>query len=281
LSLANPAENSSVSAGELINTIVGVVVGATTIFFAWQQNQIFKEQNKIFAAQAGLNMPVSVHANKFKIYWPAIAAFFLAVGAGFVFSRLASVSVAIPWAFNVLLVFGFVLVLGRLKAAEKENESFKDLLAKTSGLFLNQLEAGKTVTVLPTTLLTPLQIEALTIAKDLRDFLAAMPPFPADATQNPGEENPEFLARFYDFRLDKQGQWRQKLFHGYANRKFGSRIAALMHRAGEELGYPAFDPNFAERAPMDRDGVRKLAQQMEMMAIWINRKERGEVNLLL
>jgi hypothetical protein len=53
-----------------------------------------------------------------------------------------------------------------------------------------------------------------------------------------------------------------------------------MHRAGEEVEYPAFVPSFAEKPPMSADDIRKLAQQMEMMAIWINRKERNEVDLL-
>ena len=124
-------------------------------------------------------------------------------------------------------------------------------------------------------ILTPIQI-----AKDLRDFLASLPPFPSDPAQNPGEESPECLVRFYQARTEELGKWRARLMHGYANRKFGDRITALMHRAGEEVEYPAFVPSFAEKPPMSADDVRKLARQMEMMAIWINRKERNEVDLL-
>jgi len=129
-------------------------------------------------------------------------------------------------------------------------------------------------------ILTPLQIDAFTLAKELRDFLASLPPFPSDPTQNPGEDTAEYLVRFHAVRTEEQGRWRQRLMHGYANRKFGERITVLMHRAGEEAEYPAYVPTFAEKPPMSEDDVRKLAQQMEMVAIWINRKQRNEVNLL-
>lgn len=129
-------------------------------------------------------------------------------------------------------------------------------------------------------LFTPLQIEAFSIAKDLRDFLASLDPFPADPVRNPGESNNDYMARLITVRSDRQGKWRLKLMNGYANRKFGQRITALMHRAGEEVEYPAYVPNYAETPPMNQDDIRKLAQQMEMVAIWINRKERNEVNLL-
>jgi hypothetical protein len=138
-------------------------------------------------------------------------------------------------------------------------------------------------------LFSPLQIEAFTLAKELRDFLASLPPFPSNPVQRPGEDDYQFAERLHNSedserlnatRGERQGQWRLKLMHGYANRKFGERITTLMHRAGEELEYPAYVPNFAEKPPICEDDVRKLAQQMEMVGIWINRKVRNEVDLL-
>lgn len=130
------------------------------------------------------------------------------------------------------------------------------------------------------TIFSPLQTDAFMIAKDLREFLAGLPPFPSDPMLRPGEDKSEFMVRFFEIRSEKQGAWRQKLMHGYANRKFGERITALMHRAGEEVEYPAHFAEFAEKPPMGADDIRELAQQMEMMAIWINRKKWNEVNLL-
>jgi hypothetical protein len=130
-------------------------------------------------------------------------------------------------------------------------------------------------------LFSSLQIEAFTIAKDLRDFLASLPPFPRDLTQNPGEDTPEFLVRFYDVRTRDQEAWKKKLLYGYANRQFAQRITALIHHVGEEVEYfPAINPNYAEHIEPSGDGIRKLAQQMEILAIGINRKQWGEVDLL-
>ena len=75
-------------------------------------------------------------------------------------------------------------------------------------------------------------------------------------------------------------KWQLRLLHGYANRKFPKKMKSLMHRLGEELEYPAYNPGFAERLEPTADAVRKLAQQMEMVVIWINRKQVNEVNLL-
>jgi hypothetical protein len=35
-----------------------------------------------------------------------------------------------------------------------------------------------------------------------------------------------------------------------------------MHRAGEELDFPAYIPNFAEKSPMSEDDIRRLAQHL-------------------
>lgn len=132
-----------------------------------------------------------------------------------------------------------------------------------------------------TGIFNPLQVEAFAIAKDLRDFLDEIGPAPTQPLHNPGEGVEDYLKRLHvEGQEEKQVKWRAKLMHGYANRKFGERITALMHRAGEEVEYPAYVPNYAESAPFTAEDVRKHAQEMEMVALFINRKVRGEVNLL-
>ena len=61
------------------------------------------------------------------------------------------------------------------------------------------------------------------------------------------------------------------------------RITALLHRAGEEfnLVYPALLSSWTGIAPpLSADGIPKLAQEMEMVAIWINRRQYNEADLL-
>lgn len=382
-----------------------ILAAGAGVYLAWQQNQIFKQQNAIFAAQAGVAMPEQPKKRLLR-YWPIFAMVVVAIGVGtlLIFDRIGStnkpagaVAVAVPW----IIVLGCVFIIAFLSTREKgqtrqsrltihsatygarlpgakhydvtnclrqmiqgdslvfqiqngnfvigghnyvptdpregekkwlevsysfddgpsvsvfrredhrlilpEDEFLKGELreaqqqvtsrdtdiknalrdtwecskAKDAALKeLQELKATNRLQPRQRDLFSPLQIEAFTIAKDLRDFLAGLPPFPSDPPQDFGEDYSAYLVRLIDVRPKIQGPWRQKLFHGYANRKFGERITALMHRAGEQVEYPAFVPAFAEKAPISADDVRKLAQQMEMMAIWINRKERGETDLL-
>jgi hypothetical protein len=96
------------STADLIATIFVVVGGTANIFFAWQQNHIFREQNKIFAAQAGMKMPETTSRNRLGLYWPALAAGIIAVVVGLIVARLKPVgalAVAVPWSLSVMLVF--------------------------------------------------------------------------------------------------------------------------------------------------------------------------------
>ncbi len=132
-------------------------------------------------------------------------------------------------------------------------------------------------------LLSPLQIEALTLAKELRDFIATMPPYPSGPTQNPGEDDHAFMVRHIAEQFTLRRKWDQKLKHAYANRGIGPRITSFLHRFAEAFDdAPVGNANYAEDLgfPTDEKTIPKLAQEMEMMAIWINRKERGEVNLI-
>jgi len=132
-------------------------------------------------------------------------------------------------------------------------------------------------------LLSPLQIEALTLAKELRDFIAAMPLYPSGPTQDPGEDDHTFMMRHISEQSTLRLKWQQKLEHAYANRGIGPRITSFLHRFAEAFDdAPVGNASYAEDLgfPTDDKTIPKLAQQMEMIAIWINRKERGEVNLL-
>jgi hypothetical protein len=53
---------------------VDVLVGAANIYFLWQQNQIFRKQNDIFAAQAErTKAPPEILTSRLKRYWPMLA----------------------------------------------------------------------------------------------------------------------------------------------------------------------------------------------------------------
>jgi hypothetical protein len=133
-------------------------------------------------------------------------------------------------------------------------------------------------------LFAPLQIEAFKLAKELRDFYASLGPYPSDPTQNSDEDTPRYLVRFYEDRIEKRGAWQQHLSDGFANRQLGRKITALIHRVGEEyqLQYPAqLLSRVVEIAPpLSSEGIPQIAQEMEMIAIWIGRKQRNEVNLI-
>jgi hypothetical protein len=133
-------------------------------------------------------------------------------------------------------------------------------------------------------LLVPLQIEALSLAKELRSFGDSLPPYPSIPAQRHDEPNGDYMVRHHTLITEARPQWERQLYHGYANRDFGEKIASIFHRAGEEydLGYP---PDMLSRSAeigpsFTSYGITKLAQEMEMIAIWINRKHRNEVNLL-
>jgi hypothetical protein len=57
------------------NDVIGIVVGLATIYLLWQQNRIFRQQNAIFAAQAGGSTMPSENSTlrRFGRYWPMFA----------------------------------------------------------------------------------------------------------------------------------------------------------------------------------------------------------------
>jgi hypothetical protein len=297
-----------VSTADLVTIAVGiggliasVLLGLQNNKLASQQNEIFREQNRIFAAQVGIEMPETIptRKNKLGLYWPALAALIVALAVGVIVANLQitapkpvdTIAVAVPWTLAVILVFTTVYLWKRWRGPDLRIEELRaqmeQLRAESVSIAVNgKLIAGPVAfeeerrkAQVPAELLSPLQIEALTLAKELRDFYAAHP-FP-DLPDPDFEMEQESLRRLIDTRADKQAKWRQKLLHAYANRGFGPRITALMHRLGEDFEYPVFNAKVAEdlRVPM-KDTIPILAQHMEMLAIWINRKERGEVDLL-
>jgi hypothetical protein len=64
-----------------VSDLTNLVVGLALIYFGWQQNQIFKRQNEIFATQAGIEMPPPKKSNMAAAlqYWPLLAMGLLAV----------------------------------------------------------------------------------------------------------------------------------------------------------------------------------------------------------
>src|SRR5256885_327722 len=53
--------------------LVEWIVGAGSLYLLWQQNQIFRQQNKIFARQAGETMPPDTEQQaRLKRYWPLL-----------------------------------------------------------------------------------------------------------------------------------------------------------------------------------------------------------------
>ena len=134
---------------------------------------------------------------------------------------------------------------------------------------------------------SPLQIEAFILAKQLRDFYASLGPYPHNALIDPPqlahEGTSEYMDRIIPIRRAALEKWEQKLYHGYANRRIGQRVADILHRAGEEfgLGFSGLLSNSSEIGPSYTSyGIPKLAQEMEMVAIWINRKQAGEDDLV-
>jgi len=261
---------ADMSAGD----IVAIVSGLAGIYFAWQQNRIFKEQNKIFAAQAGSEMPEKGRRWSIAIYWPTIAAIMASLLVGFILFWIWPSAVAFPWALNGVLAFGIVLALSRLRASKVEKESLRDSLAKTSGLFLNQFQEGKTVTVLPSTLFTPLQIEIFSMAKELREFLGSIGPRPAvdksaygyDFTTNRFPDSTDQVHAYHDAKRAAETPWEQRLHFGYIL-IFSSKMRELMLRVGE-IGYPMINPDFANTVS-DETALLKLAADLDLMAIFL------------
>jgi hypothetical protein len=91
---------------------------AAAVYFAWQQNRIFRQQNQIFANQAGhAAMPKTSQAPWIAQYWPTVVMVGLMALTGYdIYARHGAPPV-VPWWFYVILlliVAVAVLAIGRL-----------------------------------------------------------------------------------------------------------------------------------------------------------------------
>ncbi|WP_263367294.1 hypothetical protein [Edaphobacter bradus] len=139
---------------------------------------------------------------------------------------------------------------------------------------IGQLEEVKAV-------VSPFQLESLQLAKELRDLYASLGPYPNDIL-DPNETDPAKAAEAMAARSLKKIKWQQKLLYAYTDKDFGKRITSLMHRLGERYDdLPLWwTSDQAEKISPTENVLPRMAQQMEMIVVWINRRERNEVHLL-
>ncbi|MHB1958422.1 MAG: hypothetical protein ACYCO5_05265 [Acidobacteriaceae bacterium] len=116
------------SPAELIDTTIVIISGITSIYFSKQQNDIFREQNRIFAAQSGVKMRETYSKkNTLGIYWPTIAAAFTAVVVGVFVSRVQK-SPIFAVTSSLIVLLAFVAVYWRERSQRmKVQETAKDL----------------------------------------------------------------------------------------------------------------------------------------------------------
>jgi hypothetical protein len=83
-----------------ISDWVNIIEGVAIVYFAYQQNQIFKRQNEIFATQAGQGamLDKSSRTLQFKRYWPTIVMVAVMLVTGYdIYDRHAGAPYVIPW----------------------------------------------------------------------------------------------------------------------------------------------------------------------------------------
>jgi hypothetical protein len=101
------------------NDWTGIVTGIVSVILLYQQNQIFKRQNDIFAAQAGpLAMSKTSQASWIARYWPtAVIVGFMGLTGYDIYARHDGAPPAVLWWFYALLLLVVVivgLVIGRI-----------------------------------------------------------------------------------------------------------------------------------------------------------------------
>jgi hypothetical protein len=102
---------------------------AAVIYFAWQQNRIFKQQNQIFADQAGRSaMSKTSQIPWITRYWPTTVMVGLAVLTGYDIYARRGASPVIPWWFYALLLL-IVIAIGLIASARSapRTEKLKEL----------------------------------------------------------------------------------------------------------------------------------------------------------
>lgn len=246
--------------------LVAIMSGLASIYFGWQQNRIFKEQNKIFATQAGFEMPENVRSRKISTYWPTIAAITVAALVGFSLFRVEPLSVALPW--SLVVLFAFVVTLLTLTLmrgtktqhsaiAESERQrdrivSLTEQLAQLRSESLSIAVNGKLVVgpaafeeqrklEAQSNILSPLQAEAFSLAQEIMKFIAEIGPRPQLRREDYGwsaatgwatSPSTEGIYKYDDDRLKVQGQWTLKLISTWES-DFSARVNAVVLKFGK------------------------------------------------
>ena len=91
----------------------GLITGAVSVYLLWQQNQIFKQQNEIFAAQGGKMVPAA-KSSAFRRYWPMLVMLALTVTTLIAVTYLSANKKSLPnlWLDRFL---GFVVGIASVK----------------------------------------------------------------------------------------------------------------------------------------------------------------------
>jgi hypothetical protein len=136
--------------------------------------------------------------------------------------------------------------------------------------FYNSAPAKHAIGVQPAALFTPLQVEAFRLAKRIRNLIDEVGRYPdkenfgyKDGT--PG--NTEQIHRYHAARreIDRIITFRYR-------ERLADETEKLLLRAGGD-GYPIHSTDWHSNI-VNKDGFEKLAADLEMVALWFNRKDR-------
>lgn len=129
--------------------------------------------------------------------------------------------------------------------------------------------------------LSPVQLESLQLAKELRDLNADLGPYP-DGVLDPNETDPARAAEAMAANFRREMKWQQRFLAAYADSDVAKRITSLMNRLGRQYDdFSIWPPDYSpEKIKPSKNALPGMAQRLEMIVIWINRRERNEVHLL-
>jgi hypothetical protein len=240
------ADGVSVAVG-IGGLIAAIFLGLQNNRIASQQNEIFRDQNRIFAAQEGIKMPESPsQKNKLGLYWPALAALAVALVVGVIVAKLqistpkpvGAVALAVPWVLVLILAFWSIV------AARKRPDSDRSKTGSSA-------------------LLSPLQIEALTIAKELREFADQM-----EAEQEPDVKRSSGAATTSEelaeqlTRVIQQGIKRESKIRGSYRVRFGDRLTAIVDQFAAHSIPDSFLESQANGSIDSIEDARRVAEHL-------------------
>jgi hypothetical protein len=154
-------------------------------------------------------------------------------------------------------------------ALYNEKEELKKLLAKTSGLVLQQVQDGSFFTGSPAAIFAPLQMKAFRLASDLRNFHEeGMKSYPGDI--NPARESLEAVHAHSDKRIS----WRKRVQTGY-ERRFAKEVNDLILEFGEagiQLPMSFFPPGNVKKIeddiPYMEAAIIAMAHQVDGVTLY-------------